>query len=68
MKKAKYIPTKFERGKPPVLATLTLPTLLHYWGAPQWLYGVLGCLLLIAWIAYAFWFFNSEEMEWPPKS
>lgn len=66
MKKNKFIPAKYERAKPPLLWSMTLPTLLHYWGAPQWAYGVIGCFLLLVWAAYVIWFINSEEMDWPP--
>lgn len=68
MKKIKYVPAEFERAKPPVLSSVTYPTLFHYWGAPQWAYGALGFIIVIVWVLYVVWLFNAKEMEWPPKA
>lgn len=52
--------------KPPMLSTVTWPTLLHYWGAAGWVYGVIGSMLFIVWAAWVFAMFNSEEIKDAP--
>jgi hypothetical protein len=49
-----------------MLSTVTWPTLLHYWGAAGWVYGVIGSMLFIVWAAWVFAMFNSEEIKDAP--
>ena len=60
MKKKKVIKTDNIATKPPLFTTAAWMTILHYWGAPQWLMGIFGFLLFVAWIVY-FRSFAAEE-------
>ena len=41
----------------PVFTTVAWITILHYWNAPEWLYGFFILVFIAAWIKY----FNDEE-------
>ena len=66
MKKEKYIPAKYLPKNPPILASCVWPTMMHYWGAPAWSYGVIGTLLLLLWITYFIWLWSREEIKDAP--
>ncbi len=55
---AKYLPPRF-----PLSVTVLWVTVLGYWGAPGWLYGVLGVLLSILWVSYFIWLFKAKEIK-----
>lgn len=51
MKPKKVIKSVDLPSKLPVFPTLTTILALDYWNAPQWLWGALGFLFIIAWVA-----------------
>lgn len=63
----KNLPIKF-----PVLATVVYATALDYWGAPQWVWGAVGLLTVIAWVGAIIVKVKEEEQEdifkTPPKT
>ena len=55
---ASNLPSRF-----PLLSTVSWITILHYWGAPQWLMGVFGALLAMAWVGYFISFWVEEAID-----
>jgi len=49
--------------KPPVLGTASWITIAHYWGAPEWLWGILGLCLVLAWLMYFHWLATHQVIE-----
>lgn len=63
MKKVKVISYKNFQIKMPLWNTLVCGTMLSYWQAPQWLWGVMGCLFSVMWIAWAIKLVNTEQVD-----
>ena len=57
---AKNIPTRL-----PLLGTVAYSTALHYWGAPEWLWGVFVFLMAFVWVAVIVDMIASTEVELP---
>ena len=53
----KKISSKNLPNRIPLAPTAVWITILHYWNAPEWLYGFFILVLLAAWIKY----FNDQE-------
>ena len=63
MEKKKVIKSANLPSKFPLTVTLCWITMLHYWGAPQWLLGVFGALLSIVWLGYIVSFWHEENVD-----
>ena len=49
--------------KSPLSNTILYFTALHYWGMPQWSYGVTGVLLVLMWGSYILQFFRCKQVD-----
>lgn len=54
----KNLPTRL-----PIYNTLIIVIALDYWSAPDWLWGVLGTLVLIAWVSVLISFFKDDYVD-----
>lgn len=67
MKKKKVIDRNELPARYPVVTTIVAFLALDYWKAPQWVWGAVGVLFLIIWIACIIAIYNQEEIEILPK-
>lgn len=49
--------------KPPILGTASWITIAHYWGAPEWLWGIIGLILVLAWIIFFYWLATHQPID-----
>jgi uncharacterized membrane protein len=56
--KRNNLPTKL-----PFLSTALIITLLDYWDAPEWLWGVMCFLLIITWIVCIYEVITQKEID-----
>ena len=47
----------------PIMGTVVYATALHYWNAPEWLWGSLGLIMIIIWIGWAVNLYNQESID-----
>lgn len=47
----------------PIVHTALAILLLDYYDAPQWLYGVIGCILVMLWIAAIYTKSKEKEVD-----
>ena len=52
MKSKKVISNKNLPSRSPIMATVVYATALHYWGAPEWLWGATGFIMLMVWMGW----------------
>lgn len=50
-------------AKLPLWSSLTTAIALDYWNAPEWLWGCLGLLFLLAWIAWIIGIATQEKVD-----
>lgn len=48
----KFISPKVIPPRSPLLSTAVWVTFLSYWGAPGWLWGVMGTVIVINWVVF----------------
>ena len=62
----KNLPTRM-----PLLGTIVYATALDYWNAPQWAWGAVGLLIVVAWIGWGLSKVREEKQddifETPPR-
>jgi len=54
----KNLPTKF-----PLNQTLLYTMSLFFFDAPQWLFGVVGVIILLLWGSWVYYIFNYEDVD-----
>lgn len=59
----KVVANKNMPARLPIWQSITIWLALDHWHAPQWLYGALGLLLLVMWIAEIYKLFTQKETE-----
>ena len=59
----KVISSKNLPNRSPIMATVVYATALSYWNAPEWLWGALGILMAIIWIAWILGFAATESVD-----
>lgn len=47
----------------PLFETLIVITVMDYWNAPQWLWGVIGVLLFVVWICSLITIFRQKGVD-----
>lgn len=47
----------------PLFETLIVITVMDYWNAPQWLWGVIGVLLFVVWICSLIMIFRQKGVD-----
>ena len=47
----------------PLILTLVSFLSMDHWGAPEWLYGMVGLLLIIFWISFFYSILTSESVD-----
>lgn len=47
----------------PLFETLIVITVMDYWNAPQWLWGVIGVLLFVVWICSLIIIFRQKGVD-----
>ena len=62
-KTKKVISTKNLPRKMPLHLTLTLWLVVKVFNAPEWIWGALGLLLVIAWVGWVHTVVNDKEEE-----
>jgi hypothetical protein len=63
MKAKKVLKSNNLPSRLPIFPTLSTGIALDYWNAPQWLWGALGFLFLIAWIAAIYQIATQESVD-----
>lgn len=63
MKKKKIIAYTNFKTKNPLWETAITVMMLDYWEAPQWLWGVVGCLWFLLWVLWIVGFWTEEEVD-----
>lgn len=59
----KVISRKNLPTKPPTIATVVAILALDYWNAPQWLWGALGVVFVIIWVAWIVQMFQEKQFD-----
>lgn len=59
----KVISRKNLPNKMPVTFTIVCFLAMDYWGAPQWLFGAIGLLVLLLWIGFFYSLVNNDEVD-----
>jgi hypothetical protein len=63
MKKRKVISSKNLPMRSPLIGALVWWLVLDKLGAPGWVWGVVGTMVVVAWIAFAVEVWNREEVD-----
>lgn len=63
MKKRKVISSKNLPMRMPLIGTLVWWLVVDKLGAPGWVWGVLGTLLVVGWIAFGVDVWNRDDVE-----
>jgi hypothetical protein len=67
MKKRKVLDRKRLPARLPLFQSIVCWLALKHWNAPEWLYGVLGVVFLIYWIASIYAFYTQKEVDFVVK-
>jgi hypothetical protein len=59
----KVINSKNLPSRMPLLGTIVYATALDYWNAPQWAWGAVGLLIVVAWIGWIVAKVREEEQD-----
>ena len=62
-KPKKVIASKNFPARLPVVPTLVIGISLDYWNAPEWLWGAIGFLVLLAWVGSIYEIATREEVD-----
>lgn len=59
----KVISRKNLPSQSPLPGTALWTTVLHYWNAPQWLWGAMGLIFLLVWIRWVILIIKEKPVD-----
>ncbi len=63
MESKKVINKKNLPSRIPLVGTIVYITALDYWNAPEWLWGVVGVIMVVGWVSFFFGLGTEKEID-----